>query len=411
MARKKSKRRSDPVLIPVTPNGLAESSSNARFLKIVDSHLHAVGGTWDSLLKMPISRVSKHMEANWRQGKSRPQLLQVNGIAVALSQLWQEHADAGIDRHNEREARPIAKLHVLIAELTAAAGYPPVNPARPTNLVYAARLSERKPLRAGMFDWEPLATQAETTGAWSGVAVDVLDLLGKLMGTHIEPVRVPWPNTKRSLLNGTVDLMAPLYLRLPAKLADVALSHPLPGFRCGVNGIISAEHRDRVFITAGDRGKSAIDPSKICFVVNKSGITQTLADILGQRIVTSSHTGSRAGLLIEELPHSSIESGWRDVIENPLTEDRRVRVFPTEELTCIVAKRNSGAKAAPLLSEGSEPLSLGVCLATHGDEPQLIAAINTAIDELGRQPRLLREIYERHGCRYSDEGATETSRR
>jgi hypothetical protein len=361
-----------------------------EFFRIVDAQLGALGKQWDDF---PKGTVPKSTVSNWRSRKSRPQPAHLNAIAVTLAGWWQSQIN---DRRAvSGDARPMSRLHSLVNELFVAAKYPVPVVGRPTDQVYADRYLNKQSLRVGVFTWSPLADKDET-GTWSGLTYDLMPLMASLMGTHFEPVSVPWPNTVSALLKGDVDLMAPLYLRLPFKLAEVQLSDPIPRLRCKLNGAVSAAVREKLLVKVD--GKYVIDRSKLTFVLTQSSITHCLADLLTNSMQISDPTTGRARPATEDLEFTSISEGWSSLEQQPEDDSGRIRVFPTEQFTCEEARRSSKGRIVPLFDDEVEhvPISLGVSMATHLGEPQLMNAINTAIGELRRHSAALDKIYARY---------------
>lgn len=388
MAKKRPRQRK-----PATrPAQSPESGSGGSLLGFIHSHATLLATTPRSLCSA--AEISESVIKNWSSGRSQPSALQLNALAKTISSLWDKTGSLS------PEYRGTSRLPTLLGEIYNAAGREIVAFQSPANLVWNEVFDgnatgsddeqHRRPLRVGFFEWPPLAWCEH--GVWHGLAWDVMRQLSLLLGIEFTPVHVPWPNSLYALIDGTCDVIAPLYLRLPYRLRDVEFTLPLPGFRCHVNAIVSRSYLPMLGGT-GDSGMALDDflQDRARFCVGKSRITRTLADLL-RSLSSQDKVGA-----YDTQPFKTITHGWESVLEHP-TDDGLVRVFPTESLTCVHASRQSSRALAPVLKLDSMTTpSLGVSLAVRPNEPKLIDVLNSALTELSRNPEYLVRLYGRNG--------------
>lgn len=341
-------------------------------------------------------------------GNRSLQIQHINRLAHSIAQAYDSVASSS-SRHsllNEFKDRyGTDNLHHLLDSLLAQAGFSVFAGGRESNLLWKQlthRASQQdRILKVGYFWWPPLTT-ASTSGAVQGLAKDIVDILANLMAVQIRWIPIRWPHIHAALTSGEVDLIAPILLRLPVRMLDLALSKPIPHLLCRPNGLLSQKRRQSLlkpgrvaFLSMDD-----IDCRKIVWVTGKSDATTLMAKLL-----------DRSPDIDDSMDFASIEEGWRYVLENDFDEERqKVRVFPTEHLTAAFVQRDRAAEAAtrriePTLQneaidactlldlEHSQELGLGVCLAMPNSEPRLLEIINAGIDEIRKSYPFMRRLF------------------
>lgn len=353
-----------------------------QLLKAVDEHLRRLGWTTSDLARQ--SGLTPSLFTEWRQRQRSVQAHQVNRVAIAIArgydELLEENPVGPSDKsrrardgraHPPERAptdRPSAMLHVLLEELLRAAGFlPPTHQGVHNPVVNRLRRLEpgARELRVGFFRWDglsapksgeaadgadnptkngradgPRASGEPDEAAWEGLAVDIARLVGSLMGVRVRCTAVSWPHVHRSLEDGSVDLVGPVYLRVPMRMFNVRLSDPVPNLRCRLVGVCNAERLRQVCVR---EGMSLPEPGKPIERLLMDCLRERIRWIIGESEVTEALMRFLDVFVPDEridrtTPVREIMDGVRAAVLGD-APDGVLTVFPTEMITARHALR------------------------------------------------------------------------
>ena len=258
----------------------------------------------------------------------------------------------------------------LVQEFVNAAGFK-MNDAYDEQPLWK-RLEDEKlrVLRVGWFPWGDFARvnndklPASAPGNFGGLSEKLCRRLCALLGLALEPVPIEVHEMKEKLLDGAVDLLAPL-IQLPARKFAFACSQRIRGLDVGLGMLVkkSVTEQKHKLLEQNYANLEQIPLGKLQVWLVEQGI----ADVLLPR--------ERVG---ETKPVKSFEEALDAVKQDAVdSATGRIRVFMADSVSCHrAAERNKSELVQILRDCHTLPVAFGV----HPNEGQFLSVVNSCLD-------------------------------
>lgn len=293
-----------------------------------------------------------------------------------------------------RRGQGRAKLDVILTTLSFLAGY--AVQTRYEDTIWRRKVAHgEEKLRVGWFEWSPICEQAPG-GKFSGLAKELTDAVVHLLGQKYEPVQLPFRRTRSAIRDRTVDLISPVIIKFPRRLAAMQFSENIEGLQIGFDAVIPARRFDDTLTPEGQKAYEQSErlkpkflrPDRVLIIVPAGEVAASIAKLF---------FGS--GFEFEE--HDEKEHGYNTIsaVLDHSTNNGRIPIIFTNEASCKRAAIDRPNEIILLNDVFAWPefgeFRLPITFALHPDEPQLKAAVDEAIRAL-RDMRYLARLFTKY---------------
>lgn len=380
---------------------------NANFFRAIGPHLDALG--WKDQKRLAKEwGFGEAQVSSLKSGNRYLQIEHVNKLAVAIAQGFDRNTEATGRLSRSAADRPgLATLHLLLDSMLSSAGFSVFVGGKEQNTAWRRLMRRDSPgqrvIRAGYFFWPPFAQSGGGRTPVEGLAIDLMELVARLMGATVQWVPVSWPALHDPLAAGEIDLYPPVLMRIPMRMLDFNFSKPISNIYCMPTALIATSQMRRLLRGPDKTGQikaADLHLDRIVWVTGKSEVTHFLARLF-----------DNAGEIDDSNDFSSIREACEFVLRQPFDHERqKVRAFPTEHVTAAEFDEASGGSPAGAAVRASGlPSSIGLSLAFAVDpsEPKLLDVVNACLSEIERQPDVLHQLMRKYpgvnlGTRASD---------
>jgi transcriptional regulator with XRE-family HTH domain len=335
------------------------------FAQALDAHRQKLGWTQTELGKraqFSAGQISGWLDVEAGKPAGRNH---INRLAWALA--------SGYEDKHPRSAE-VDSLESLLSELLRAAGYSDGLRARKSRI--SRLIEDKKPLRIGVVNYPPFADSQQ-----QGLAIEIAQRVLDLMGVERNWVTLSWADLIPQLTAEQIDLVAPVFLKLPMRSFKVLFSMSIEGLLVGANGIIHKDYVDDV--RSGDELKE-VKAERLIVSFAEGEVGETMSRMIAR-------TTPQVGRLF-----STVEESCQHVLEEPKSMGK-YRCFVADHVTCF--NLLSQHPEARLLFESKRDVErrvrLPLAFAAHPAESELILVVNECLEIMKESGDLL-QLIERY---------------